>query len=151
MVRSDAARNLQDVFSLHSALKERAENWKPLGDPVTTSPLFFHEPEPVHNRILHAGDSAGFVDPFVGDGISLALQSGVLAARVVLQFVQGKSSLDQAAAQYAQQYCDRLLPVFRNSSRLRRLLNLPRPIRRSVGHLLEFSPAVSRLLVQWTR
>lgn len=151
MVRSDAARNLQDVFSLHPALKERAENWKPLGDPVTTSPLFFHEPEPVHTRILHTGDSAGFVDPFVGDGISLALQSGAIAAHAVLQFLQGKSSLDQAAAQYAQQYCDRLLPVFRNSSRLRRLLNLPRPIRRSVGHLLEFSPAFSRLLVQWTR
>lgn len=151
MVRSDAARTLQDVLSLHPALRARAENWRPLGDPVSTSPLFFHEPEPVQDRIFHAGDSAGFVDPFVGDGISLALRSGALAAQTVVPFLEDKSSLDQAAAQYAQQYRERLLPVFRNSSRLRRLLNLPRPIRRSVGQLLEFSPAVSRLLVQWTR
>jgi flavin-dependent dehydrogenase len=151
MVRSDAARNLQDVFSLHPALKERAENWKPLGDPVTTSPLLFHAPEPVQDRILRVGDSAGFVDPFVGDGISLALQSGALAAHAVLPFLRGKSSLDQAVEEYFQQYNDRLLPIFRNSSRIRRLLNLPHPVRRSVGHLLELSPTVSRLLVQWTR
>jgi flavin-dependent dehydrogenase len=151
MVRSDVARSLQDVFSRHPGLAARAENWKPLVDPVSTSPLIFGDPEPVENRILLAGDAAGFVDPFVGDGISLALRSGELAARSLLRFLQGRSSLEQASSQYAQQYRDRLLPVFRNSSRIRRLLNLPRPIRRSVGHLLEFSPAVAHLLVQWTR
>ena len=151
MICSDAARTLQDVIPLHPALRARAEKWKALGDPVSTSPLFFREPEPVQDRILLAGDSAGFVDPFVGDGISLALRSGALTAQALLPFLQGKSTLEQSAARYAQQYRDRLLPVFRNSSRLRRLLNLPRPLRRSVGHLLESSPAFSRLLVQWTR
>ena len=151
MMRSDVARSLPEVFSLHAALKERSKTWQPLGDPVSTSPLKFREPNPVQDGILLAGDSAGFVDPFVGDGISLALRSGALAAQTLIPFFQGKSSLEQAAAQYAGQYRDALLPIFRNSSRIRRLLNLPRPIRRSVGHLLESTPAVSRLLVRWTR
>jgi menaquinone-9 beta-reductase len=97
-----------------------------------------------------AGDAAGFVDPFVGDGISLALRSGALAAQSLIPFFQGQSSLEQAATQYSRHYRERLLPVFRNSSKIRRLLSLPRPIRRSVGHLLA-APAVSRLLVHLTR
>jgi flavin-dependent dehydrogenase len=151
MVRSDVARSLPEVLSLHTALKKRSETWQPLGDPVSTSPLIFREPNPVQDGILLAGDSAGFVDPFVGDGISLALRSGALAAQSLMPFFQGTSSLKQAATQYADQYRARLLPVFRNSSRIRRLLNLPRPIRRSVGHLLEATPSISRLLVRWTR
>jgi menaquinone-9 beta-reductase len=126
MVRSDVARSLPEVFELHPQLKMRARNWRPLGEPVSTSPLIFREPTPVENGILLAGDAAGFVDPFVGDGISLALRSGALAAHSLLSF-------------------------FRHSSRLRRLLSLPCPIRRSVGHLLEATPAVSRFLVRWTR
>jgi flavin-dependent dehydrogenase len=151
MVRSDVARSLPEILSLHSTLKQRSESWQPLGDPVSTSPLIFREPNPLQDGVLLAGDSAGFVDPFVGDGISLALRSGALAAQSLIPFFHGKSSLERAATQYTRQYRDSLLPVFRNSSRIRRLLNLPRPIRRSVGHLLEATPAVSRMLVRWTR
>ena len=151
MVRSDVARSLPEIFTLHAALKQRAETWQPLGDSVSTSPLIFREPVPLQDGVLLAGDSAGFVDPFVGDGISLALRSGALAAQSLVSFFQNHSSLPPTAAQYASAYRTRLLPVFRNSSRIRRLLNLPRPIRRSVGHLLEATPAISQLLVRWTR
>ena len=151
MVRSDVARSLPEIFDLHPELKRRSRSWQPLGEPVTTSPLIFREPAPVGNGILLAGDAAGFVDPFVGDGISLALRGGVLAAQSLTAFFNAQWSLDEAASHYSKQYRERLLPVFRNSSRIRRLLSLPRPIRRSVGHLLEATPAVSRLLVRLTR
>jgi menaquinone-9 beta-reductase len=151
MVRSDVARSLPEVFGLHPELRKRSQAWQPLGEPVTTSPLIFREPAPLENGILMAGDAAGFVDPFVGDGISLALRSGALAARSLSSFFRNQYSLDEAASHYGRQYRKDLLPVFRNSSKIRRLLNLPRPIRWSVGHLLEATPAVSRLLVRWTR
>ena len=151
MVRSDVARSLPEIFELHPQLRMRARNWRQLGEPATTSQLIFREPTPIENGIFLAGDAAGFVDPFVGDGISLALRSGSFAAHSLLSFFQGQSTLEQAALQYSQDYRERLLPVFRNSSRLRRLLSLPRPIRRSIGHLLEATPAVSRFLVRWTR
>ena len=38
--------------------------------------------------LLLAGDAAGFVDPMTGDGVHLALQSGVLAAREALRALE---------------------------------------------------------------
>ncbi|MGC2196682.1 MAG: NAD(P)/FAD-dependent oxidoreductase [Terriglobales bacterium] len=151
MVRSDVARSLPEVFAQHPQLKERAQTWRSLMEPVTTSPLIFGEPESVEHNVLLAGDAAGFVDPFVGDGISLALRSGVLAAECLGPFFKAQASLAEAVLRYRKAYQERLLPVFRNSSRIRRLLGLPRPIRRSVGHLLEAAPAVSRFLISLTR
>ena len=151
MVRSDIAHSLPEVFARNTELRARAANWKLLMEPVSTSPLIFREPEPVERGVLMTGDAAAFVDPFIGDGISLALRSGALAIECLLPFFRSEISLDEAALEYRQHYRDRLLPVFRNSSKLRRLLRLPRPLRKSVGHLLETAPALSRLLVRITR
>jgi flavin-dependent dehydrogenase len=151
MVRSDVARSLPEVFALHPELSGRARKWQPLMEPVSTSPLIFREPEPVENGVLMVGDAAAFVDPFIGDGISLALRSGALAGECLVPFFKSGISLAEAATQYQRAYRNRLLPVFRNSSQLRRLLRLPRPLRKSVGHLLETAPALSRLLVRITR
>ena len=151
MVRSDIARSLPEVFAQNAELRARASKWQPLMEPVSTSPLIFREPEPVENGVLMVGDAAAFVDPFIGDGISLALRSGALAAECLVQFFKSEISLAEAATQYERAYRNRLLPVYRNSSQLRRLLRLPRLLRKSVGHLLETAPALSRLLVRMTR
>jgi flavin-dependent dehydrogenase len=151
MVRSDVAHSLPEVLAHHPQLKKRAQEWQRLTEPVATSPLVFREPAPVDDNILRVGDAAGFVDPFVGDGISLALRGGALAAKCLIPFIHHRHSLAEAARNYDEAYRKTLLPVFRNSSRLRRLLNLPRPLRRSVAHVLEAAPIVSRVLVRLTR
>jgi menaquinone-9 beta-reductase len=151
LVRADVARTLPEVFAQNPQLRERARQWQPLIDPVSTSQLRFHEPQPVWDGVLRVGDAAGFVDPFIGDGISLALRSGAAAAECCTAFFQGKFSLDAAATRYAQIYRQRLLPVFRASSRLRRLLTLPRAMRVPLARLLQSSPAVARYLVSMTR
>jgi len=151
MVRADAARTLPEVFAQHPQLRERSKRWELLMDPVTTSPLRFHEPQPVQDGMLRVGDAAGFVDPFVGDGISLALRSGAAAAECLTAFLSGNVSLAEAAQCYGQIYRRRLLPVFRNSSKLRRLLRLPRLLRIPIAHWLESAPAVTRCLVGMTR
>ncbi len=151
MVRADVARSLPEVFEQHPLLLTRVRDWKALTEPVTTSPLLFHDPVAVANGVLLAGDSAAFVDPFVGDGISLALRSGALAADCLLPFLRSTTSLAEATLRYRGEYRKRLAPIFRNSSRLRRLLALPRPIRNSLAHVLEKTPAMSRLLVRITR
>lgn len=151
MVRSEIARSLSEVFEQHPVLQARSRHWKPLSDPVTTSPLLFRNPEPVDNGVFLVGDSAAFVDPFVGDGISLALRGGALAAECLLPFLRSTTSLADATLRYQKEYRNRLAPVFRTSSRLRHLLALPRPIRRSVAVVLEKIPAMSRLLVRITR
>jgi len=151
MVRADVASTLAEVFVCHSALRERSRGWRPLGDPVSTSPLVFREPRPERDGILMAGDAAGFVDPFVGDGISLALRSGRLAGECLIPFCAGTVSLPEAARNYRGKYERRLTPVFRTSSKIRRMLSLPQRVRIPILRLLEKTPAITRYLVSKTR
>jgi flavin-dependent dehydrogenase len=151
MVRADVASSLPEVFAQHPALRDRIRNWTLLSDPVSTSPLIFRNPQPERDGILMAGDAAGFVDPFVGDGISLALRSGSLAAQCLKSFFAGEASLPDAVRRYSRAYKESLLPVFRASSKIRRMLVLPGYVRRPVLSFLESSPAITTYLVRKTR
>lgn len=151
MVRADVACSLADVFTCHPALRERSAHWDPLTEPVATSPLVFGTPQPEQDGMLMVGDAAGFVDPFIGDGISLALRSGNLAAESLRAFLKGQASLEQTARRYREAYGQGLLPVFRASSKIRALFALPRPLRSGLLHLFGNAPALTRYLVRKTR
>lgn len=90
LVRRGVARNLGEVFQRQRALSNRAARWKQVTETFATSPVHLGVRTAVRDGILNAGDAAGFVDPFVGDGISLALRSGVLAGRTVLSAAHGE-------------------------------------------------------------
>jgi flavin-dependent dehydrogenase len=151
MVRADVASTLPEVFVQHPALRERSRSWTPLTEPVSTSPLIFRDPQPERDGVLMIGDAAGFVDPFVGDGISLALRSGSLAARCLRSFLSGEISLLDAVLRYAKSYRQSLQPVFRASSTIRRALRLPGAVRKPALFVLERSPAITSYLVRKTR
>jgi menaquinone-9 beta-reductase len=150
MVRADMARTLEDVFAREPRLLERSRAWQPLFSTVSTSPLYFREPQTESDGMFLAGDSAGFIDPFAGDGISLALQSGTLAAQSVIPFLHGSCSLEQARDQYAAAYRKRFTPAFRNAARLRSALAAPKWLR---GAALAFAgvPGIGKMLVRGTR
>ncbi len=151
MVRADVASTLPEVFALQPALLKRSRSWTRLSDPVSTSPLIFRDPQPDRNNVLRVGDAAGFVDPFVGDGISLAMRSGALAAKCLAPFFAGKISLPDAVSRYAELYTQSLLPVFRASSTIRQMLKLPRGVRKPLLFILESAPALTRYAVRKTR
>ena len=151
MVRADVASTLPDVFARHDSLRERSLRWQPLSDPVSTSPLIFRKPQPERDSILMVGDAAGFVDPFVGDGISLAVRSGSLAAQCLMPFFAGEISVQRAVQDYCETYQRKLAPVFRASSTLRRMLILPRVVRIPLLFLLSRTPSVARYMVRKTR
>jgi flavin-dependent dehydrogenase len=151
MVRADVASTLPEVFLRHPALEQRSRGWKPLSDAVSTSPLVFREPQPERDGVLMVGDAAAFVDPFVGDGISLALRSGHLAGECLIAFFAGRISLPKTACDYRAIYERRLTPVFRTSSNIRRMLSLPQTLRTPILRLLEKTPAITRYLVSKTR
>jgi flavin-dependent dehydrogenase len=151
MVRADVASTLAGVLQCHPALRERSRQWRPLGDPVSTSPLVFRNALLERDGVLMVGDAACFVDPFVGDGISLALRSGALAAECLIPFFQEQVSLGEAVKRYRDEYAGRFGAVFQNSSKIRRMLRLPRAVRRPVVALLTRVPAVTKYLVRKTR
>ncbi len=150
MVRADAAHTLEDVFAKEPRLFQRSRAWQPLFPLVTTSPLYFREPETESDGMFLAGDAAGFIDPFAGDGISLALQSGTLVAQSIVPFLHGSCSLEQAHQHYQAAYRQRFGPAFRNAARLRGALAAPKWIR-SAALTLAAMPGVGKMLVRGTR
>jgi flavin-dependent dehydrogenase len=151
MVRADVATRLEDVFRCEPRLLARSRNWKPLSEPISTAPLLFRKPVPVRDGILRAGDAAGFVDPFVGDGMALALRGGALAAGSLLALLQGSATLEQATASYVSSYQECIAPVFRASSFLRRMLALPFGVRQPILRILEAFPSLPRMMMSKTR
>jgi flavin-dependent dehydrogenase len=78
----------------------------------------------VMKGMLLVGDAAAFVDPFIGDGISIALHTGKMAAQAIVGFPP------QACDCYAQQYNARVIPALRMAGRFRRAMDMPYPLRR---------------------
>jgi flavin-dependent dehydrogenase len=150
MVRADVARSLQDVFALHPDLQRRSRNWQQNFPTVTTSGLRFREPRTEDRGMFLAGDAAAFIDPFAGDGISLALHGGVMAAQALIPFVQQSGSLAQAQVAYHREYFRQLAPALRNASRIRKLLSAPAWLRASVMRLAG-NQMIGRMLVRETR
>jgi flavin-dependent dehydrogenase len=125
MVRSDYATSLREVFGLHPRLAERAASWNPVISPVSTAPLIYRTPQARRENILLAGDAAAFIDPFVGDGISIALRSGRVAAQSLRSFFAGRALLDDCGARYEREYSRQFAPLLSAASRVRSLMSLP--------------------------
>jgi flavin-dependent dehydrogenase len=100
--------------------------------------------------MMLAGDAAGFIDPFAGDGISLALHGGTLAAESLVPFFQSRCSLTQAHQQYRDTYHKRFAPAFRNAARLRLALSAPTWLRSGLISLAGLR-SVAGLVVRGTR
>ena len=150
MVEAGTATSLDEIFALHPRLWRRSRGWEQLFAPVSTSPLVFRKPQPVAQGVFQIGDAAGFIDPFVGDGISLALQSGVMAANSFMPVFQKKLTLEAALENYSRSYMAGLVPTFRAASQIRRLFRIPRFMRTITARTIQWS-GVGRRLVLATR
>ncbi len=151
MVRADRATTLQEVFGQCPQLERESRNWTQRSAPVSVAPLIFRDPRPERDKIFMAGDAAVFVDPFIGDGISLALRSGSLATQSLLPFLRNEISLVAAIAAYREAYVEKLAPVFNASSVIRRMLKLPRAVRTPLVHMARKSSRISQYVIQRTR
>jgi len=150
MVRSDRARSLPEVFALNPALRERSRAWREVTEAVVTAPLIFRAPRSLRSGVLLAGDAAGFLDPFAGDGISAALHSGALAAEALADLWRERISWKQAALSYQRKYEGALRPAFRTAGRIRWLLRTPAALHAPVAKVLR-TGFVARYLVSRTR
>jgi flavin-dependent dehydrogenase len=150
MVQANVARSLEEVFALHPELQHRSRDWQQRFPTVTTSGLRFRDPRTEDRGMFLAGDAAAFIDPFAGDGISLALHGGVMAAQAVMPFLQQTASLTQAHAAYRTAYFRQLAPALRNAARIRKLLSAPAWLRAGVMALVG-NRMIGKMLVRETR
>ena len=150
MVRSDRATSLEQVFALHSKLAERAAGWSLLTQPVSTAPLVYRKPQPVRDNMMFVGDAVAFIDPFAGDGISIALRSGRLAAECLKEFLLGEKSLCNAVAAYEAAYSTQFVPLISAAARVRSLFSLPEIAKPVVFEMLRL-PGLLPYLIRRTR
>jgi len=150
MVRVDAATSMDEVLNLHPALKARSRDWQRLMEPLATAPLLFRKPQPTLLEMMNAGDAAGFIDPFSGNGMTIALQSGAMAGNCMAEFLLGRTELSSALSQYAARYAAEIEGSFQRVAWVRRMLGMPRPAAIAALNLLKL-PGIGRMLVQKTR
>jgi len=150
VVRADIASKLDDVFTQHPALQERSQRWVRVTDVIATAPIIFRAPQPEYDGVLCAGDAAAFIDPFVGDGISMALRSGAVAGEALEVVWRGEASLKAAAESYRDEYRNHFARTLRTARRLRKLLEAPTLFRRVAVRVMRV-PVVAAYIVAHTR
>jgi len=68
--------------------------------PVTISQISFQKKEQVQNHVLLLGDAAGMITPLCGNGMSMAMHSGKMAAGIADEFLKGAITRTQMEQQY---------------------------------------------------
>jgi flavin-dependent dehydrogenase len=150
LVRPGRARTMDEVLACHTHLREASREWEQACDTVTTGAVSFRKPQTERDGAFLAGDAAGFIDPFVGDGIAIALRSGSMAGEIAAKVAQGKIRLEEGLALYGQRYHAAFDGAFRNARRLRRMLELPAAPRAALLALMKM-PGVAEMVVRSTR
>lgn len=84
------------------ALEKRLSGAVQVSPVVTTAPVHLARRQAAQEGALMVGDASGFIDPFTGEGISMALHSGRLAAQAVVKSLIEGSGDDRAAEIYGQ-------------------------------------------------
>jgi menaquinone-9 beta-reductase len=93
------------VLMRNPHLRQIFEKAKPVeGFPVTISQVSFATKTTVENGMLMLGDAAGMIAPLCGNGMSIALHSGKLAAEAVDDFLKKNISREEMETQYATQW-----------------------------------------------
>ena len=124
-LRRGGKQPLQHIFDSHADLRHRSLPWRQSTDVVITSPLLFRGLIPQSDGVVRAGDAAGFINPFTGDGISLALRTGALAAECLCCVWQDGCAVEAAARDYATTYSRQFAKLFRRTALMRRALAIP--------------------------
>ena len=109
--------NLPDIENLRAT--GQLKGWRrPMGCAVT---------QPWRPGVMAAGDAAGVVNPFNGEGISEAVESGVIASEVALESLGAKGPYDFSA--YDAQLDELWGPYYRLGRTFVRLIGNPRIMR----------------------
>jgi flavin-dependent dehydrogenase len=72
--------------------------------PVTISQINFSRKTQVENHTLMLGDAAGMITPLCGNGMSIALHTGKIAAAVIDDFLNKNSSRKEMESMYEKEW-----------------------------------------------
>ncbi|HLU10343.1 MAG TPA: NAD(P)/FAD-dependent oxidoreductase [Oceanobacillus sp.] len=158
LVRTEVFRRAGDIDSLVAwmrAQNPQLERWfksaRMVGDGwLSISQIPFLTKRVLEGDILMAGDAAGLITPLTGDGMSMALRGGQMAAQHLSQYLEGRLT----AAQLREGYAAEWKHAFRSRLWLGRALQvfmLNPPLLAFGLRVLNRMPRFGRYLVYRTR
>jgi len=90
-----------------------------------TGPVFFTRKPAAEGALLMTGDAAGVIDPFLGEGLAVALASGVLAGETLARGLASELGLAEAPSRYARDWAARFAGRARRGAAGRTLMLHP--------------------------
>jgi geranylgeranyl reductase family protein len=118
---------LQQLIATHPGLRERFTNARPLETVKGYGlPLGSTKRNISGERFILAGDAAGLIDPFTGEGIANSIRSGRFAARQVLACNKATNYTASFIKNYDREIYKAMWKEFKLSSLLQKLSTYPR-------------------------
>ena len=108
-----------------AALEARLRGAVQVSPAVTTAPVHLGRGQAAPSGALRVGDASGFLDPFTGEGISMALHSGRLAAQAVAKSLSEGFGDEQAAEIYRQDLARAVRRSYKIAAMARGLIHCP--------------------------
>lgn len=113
----------QDILSVNPKLKKIFSEcemlWK---EPVTISQISFDKKNLVQDHVLLIGDAAGMITPLCGNGMSMALHAGKIAAEQIIDFLNKKITRDEMEKNYSMRWNKHFLNRMRSGRILQKLM-----------------------------
>ncbi|MBI3271277.1 MAG: FAD-dependent monooxygenase [Planctomycetes bacterium] len=148
--RGDLDRVLSEVVCANPVMRRRMAGATRVDAWVSTGPLaYLAGRRPLPGTLL-VGDAAGFIDPFTGEGMAMALRGAEVAARHVAAAVRAGGVTPELAGAYQAERRSEFRRRLFVARLLRAVATRPRVARVAVPMLARV-PALGRLLVGATR
>jgi flavin-dependent dehydrogenase len=123
----------------HAALNERLRGAAQVSPTLTTAPVLPARRLAAWQDVLAAGDAAGFLDPFTGDGMAMALNGGRMAGRALAGACAARGVREKECGDWTGAYCRQLAAAGDTSYKvahwIRRLVCAPEGVQRVASHL----------------
>lgn len=106
LIRSGSIEKMeQTILSANPFLKNIFENSRKLyHQPLSISQISFDKKSQVENHMLMVGDAAGMITPLCGNGMSMAIHAGKIAAGFITDFLDGKVSRKEMEENYVREW-----------------------------------------------
>lgn len=126
---------IRGMIDEHPGLRPLLQEAIPVFDkPLTIAEIDFGPKELYSAQGLYCGDAAHLIHPLCGNGMAMAVHSGSMAARLSLEYLEGKfSNTSELGKAYAQEWQDTFAERLRWGRYLQRFLTHPSGIQWRFG------------------
>jgi flavin-dependent dehydrogenase len=121
---NDIKKMEQTILSANPHLKKIINECEMIREePVIISQISFDKKELIEDHVLMIGDAAGMITPLCGNGMSMALHAGKIAADEIQKFLNGTISRELMEQNYSAKWKENFERRLRTGRMLQRLFN----------------------------